>query len=88
MFVFVDSLQPCGHLLGKALNYLLAILYVMSSSGFVTFPYGVLGQLWYLFVSITGLCLRLYIDGLLLLFYLVSRSVSHQLLVVQMSRDM
>ena len=37
---------------------LLDILCVFSMY-FVTFPYGVLGQVWYLFVSIRGLCLLL-----------------------------
>ena len=34
---------------------LLALLYVMFSCGFVTFPYDVLGQVWYLIVSIPDL---------------------------------
>ena len=38
----VFPLQPCGQLLGKADH--LALLYVMFSFVFVTFPYGVLGQ--------------------------------------------
>ena len=36
---------------------LLALLYVMFSCVFVTFPCGVLGQVWYLIVSIPDLCL-------------------------------
>ena len=39
---------------------LLALLYVMFPCVFVTFPYGVLGQVWYLIVSITDLCLLPY----------------------------
>ena len=39
---------------------LLALLYVLFSSVFVIFPYGVLGQLWYLIVSIPDLCLLAY----------------------------
>ena len=35
---------------------LLALLFVVLSSVFVTFPYGVLGQVWYLIVSIPELC--------------------------------
>ena len=35
----------------------LALLYVMFSFVFVTFPYRVLGQVWYLIVSILDLCL-------------------------------
>ena len=38
------------------------LLYVMFSSVFVTFPYGVLGQVWYLIVSIPDLCLLPYFD--------------------------
>ena len=45
---------------GRAL--LLALLYVMFSCVFVTFPYDVLGQAWYLIVSIHDLCLLLYLD--------------------------
>ena len=36
---------------------LLALLCVMFSCVFVTFPYGVLGQVWYLIVSIPDICL-------------------------------
>ena len=39
---------------------LLALLCVMFSCVFVTFPYCVLGQVWYLIVSIPYLCLLLY----------------------------
>ena len=38
----------------------LAFLYVMFSSVFVTFPCGVLGQVWYLVVSIPDLCLLFF----------------------------
>ena len=38
---------------------LLVLLYVMFSCVFVSFPCGVLGQVWYLFVSIADLCLLL-----------------------------
>ena len=37
---------------------LLALLYVMFSCAFVTFAYGVLGQVWYLIVSNAPLSLR------------------------------
>ena len=57
MFVFsfcdVCFLQHCGHLLGK--GGLLALLYVMFHCAFVTFQYGVVGQVWYLIVSIPDL---------------------------------
>ena len=39
---------------------LLAILYVMFYCVFVTFPFGVLGLVWYLIVSIPDLCLLPY----------------------------
>ena len=39
---------------------LLALLYVMFSCVFVTFPCGVLGQVWYLIVLIPDLCLLPY----------------------------
>ena len=37
---------------------LLALLFVMFSCVFVTFQYGLLGQVWYLIVSISEFCLR------------------------------
>ena len=40
---------------GKGLAVLLALLYVMFYCVFVTFPCGVLGQVWYLIVSISDL---------------------------------
>ena len=43
---------------------LLALLYVMFSFGCVIFPCGVLGQVWYLIVSIPDLCLLTYFDAL------------------------
>ena len=40
---------------------LLALVCVMFSCVFVTFPYGVSGQVWYLIVSIPDFCLLFYI---------------------------
>ena len=40
---------------------LLALLYLMLSCVFVTFPYGALGQVWYLIVSIPDICLLPYV---------------------------
>ena len=40
----------------------LALLYVMFSCVFVTFPCGILGQVLYLIVSIPDLCLLSYFD--------------------------
>ena len=39
---------------------LLALLCVMFPCVYVTFPYSVSGQMWYLIVSIPDLCLLLY----------------------------
>ena len=62
-FVFVcHTLQPCCHLLKR--DDLLALLYVMFSCIFVTFPYGVLDQVWYLIVLIPDLCLLPYFEFL------------------------
>ena len=41
---------------------LLALLCVVYSCVFVTFPYGVMGQVWYLIVSIPDICLLPYFD--------------------------
>ena len=62
--VSCHSMQPCGHLLGKRPEraYLLALLCVMFSCVFVTFPYGALGQVWYLIVSIPDICLLPYFN--------------------------
>ena len=58
----MDLFGVCGHTVlsitcGLLVTYweradLLALLYVNFSCVFVTFPYGVLGQIWYLIVSI------------------------------------
>ena len=50
----ICSLLPCGHLLGKG-------LIVMSNCAFVIFQCGILGQVWYLIVSIPDLCLLSYL---------------------------
>ena len=52
------SLQPCGHLRERA--DLLPLWYMMFSCVFVTFPYSILGQVWYLIVLIADLCLLPY----------------------------
>ena len=55
-YCLVCSLQHCGYLLGRA--DLLALWYITFSCVSVTFPYGVLGQVCYLIVSIPDLRLR------------------------------
>ena len=45
----ICSLLPSGHLLGNG-------LFVMSNCDFVTFPCGILGEVWYLIVLIPDLC--------------------------------
>ena len=52
------SLQPCD---GVGLLGLLCVLFC----AFVTFPYGVLDQEWYLIVSIPDLCLLPYVNKFL-----------------------
>ena len=47
--VRVCLLLPCGHLLGKG-------SFVMSNFGVCYFPIGILGQVWYLVVSVPDLC--------------------------------
>ena len=63
-FVFVlflvCSLQPCGQLLGKGLPLGSRVCDVLLC--FVTFPFGVLGQVWCLIVSIPYLCLLSYLE--------------------------
>ena len=54
LYCLVFSLHPCHHLLGKA--DLLALMCVMFPCAFVTFHYGVSGQVWKLIVSISDLC--------------------------------
>ena len=41
------------------------LLYAAHSCAFATFPYGVLGKVWYLIVSIPDLCLLSYFHALL-----------------------
>ena len=49
--LFIAALWP---LAGKRLTYL--FLFVMLNCAFVTFPCGILSQVWYLIVSIPDLC--------------------------------
>ena len=54
-FVRVCLYMPGGHLLGKG-----CLSFVVSNCEFVTFPFGILGQVWYLIVSIHDLCTLTY----------------------------
>ena len=63
-YCIVCSLQPCYQLLGKCRP--LGSLVCDVSLCFCTFPYGVLGQVQYLIVSIPGIFLLLYFHGKLL----------------------
>ena len=60
MFRLCHAVLAYGHLLGRA-NHL-ALLRVMFSCVFVTFQYGVLGQVRYLIVSIPYICLLPYVS--------------------------
>ena len=55
---FVCSLQPCSYLLGK--GYHLGSFVCDDCLCFVTFSCGVVGQVLYLIVSISSLCLLIY----------------------------
>ena len=55
----VCSLLPCGHLLGKGWP-LGSIDDINVYCIYVTFPCGILGQVWYLTVSFPDLCLLSY----------------------------
>ena len=56
---------------GKGLTFWL--LFVMFNCVFVTFPCGILGQVWYLIVSIPNLChISYYVFLCLLLSHMVS----------------
>ena len=63
--VFVFAMLSClflaglWSLVGERAD-LLALLYVMFSCVFVTFPYGILGQVWYLIVYFPDFCLLPY----------------------------
>ena len=64
-FMFVFAMLSCLFLAGLwspagQMTDLLALLCIVFSFVFVTFPYGVSGQVWYLIVSIPDLCLPLY----------------------------
>ena len=54
-FVRVCLYMLGGHLLGKG-----CLSFVVSNCEFVTFPFGILGQVWYLIVSIPDLCTLTY----------------------------
>ena len=53
-FMLVCLYVPCVHLLGKDVTSWLS--FVVSNCEFCHFPIGILGQVWYLIVSISDLC--------------------------------
>ena len=65
-------------LAGKGLTYWLS--FVMLNYVFVTFPYGILGQVWYLIVSIPDLCcLSYFLTTTFFLYFLTIFGYSRQL---------
>ena len=56
-FVFVFAMSCSLVVTCWERTHFLALLYVMFSSVCVTFPYGILGPVWYLSVSIPDRCL-------------------------------
>ena len=66
-FMFGFVLLSClAALWSPALLALLALLCVMFTSVFVTFPYGVLCQVWYLIALIPDLCILPYIYDMII----------------------
>ena len=59
--LFIAALWPPA---GKGLTSWL--LFVMSNCDFVTFPCGILGQVWYLIVLIPDICRPFYFSNILL----------------------
>ena len=59
--VYVSRLSFVFIILSCQFLAALALLCVMFPFGFVTFPYGVSNQVWYLIVSIPCLCLLFYL---------------------------
>ena len=78
MFVFV---VPCSLLIAcwKRAD-LLALLCVVFSCVFVTFSYGVSGQMWCLIVWIPGLCLPLYFETVITKITVMKKSKSNSYL--------
>ena len=60
-FVFGFAILSClcGHLLGKGCLLGSPVCDVFLC--FVTFPYGILGQVWYLILTIPNICLLPYL---------------------------
>ena len=56
-FTFVLIILSCLFLAALSPPVLLSLVCVIFSCAFVTFPYGVLDQVWYFIVSIPDLCL-------------------------------
>ena len=56
LFVFCVCLSCCLARFLQHCDHLLALFYEMLSCVFVTFSYCVLGQVWYMILSITDLC--------------------------------
>ena len=59
MSVYCSLVVTCW----RRADLLAALLCETFSCAFVTFPYGVLGQMWYLVVSIPNFCLLSFISG-------------------------
>ena len=79
-FVRVCLYVPCGHLLVKWLTSWLS--FVVSNCAFVTcvchVPIGIIGQVWYLIVSIPNLCTLTYFIHCRLLSITYTNSVSQK----------
>ena len=60
LYCVVCFLQPCGHLLGKGCPFGFLVWDVFLC--FCHFPFGVLGQVWYLIVLISAHCRLPYLE--------------------------
>ena len=54
----------------------LALLWAVFSCVFVTFPCGVLGQVWYFIVLIPDICLLPYFDSVIRMFYHFTKEIT------------
>ena len=71
-FIFVFVMLSCPFLAALLSSDLVVLLCVMFSSVFVTFPYCVPGEVWYLIVSIPDIYILLHFDFFALIVFLVS----------------
>ena len=67
---------------------LLALLYVMFSCVFATFPCGVIGQVWYLIVLIPDLCLLNYVNDTCTIIICCGLSSTHKSITIPLQKQL